>query len=230
MIFLDEKTRLENIQSCLERGFPDMQGQAPHWGRWNICGGGPSLRKEYSKLKKGVIVSVNGSHDYLLSKKVKPDVFVMVDPREHNERFVRRPQRGIKYLIAAHCDPEVFDRLEGYDVEIWYPIEYGLPLPSIGGGSTVGMRAISIGYILGFRNIHLYGFDGCMKESHHAYPQKENDDEPVKKITYQGKDFYMTEWQCAQAHNFEEMVKHLDFNLTVHSSGVIKHIRNYYAS
>ena len=211
-----------------------MRAYKPHGGRWNICAGGPSLRKEVKRIKKarGPVVSMNGTHDYLLSKGVKVDVFVMTDPREHNERFVRKPQKDLTYLVAAHCHPKVFDRLEGYDCQLWYPLDYELPVPvSIGGGTTVGMRSINIGYTLGYRNIHLWGFDGCKKESGHAYPQKENDTDEYKEVIYRGKAFQMTDWMCAQADNFDEMMrKHLDFNLTVHSTGIIKHIRGHYAS
>ena len=231
--FLSEKERLENIQSAIERKLPDMKAFPLHGGRWNICAGGPSLRKEVKRIRKakGVIVSVNGTHDYLLSKKVRPDVFILTDPQEHCEKFVKRPRKEVTYLIAAHCSPKVFDRLEGYDCRVWYPLDYELPVPvSIGGGTTVGLRAINIGYTLGYRDIHLWGFDGCVTESHHAYPQDENYQEP-KTVKYRGKEYRMTEWMCAQADNFEEMLrKHLDFNITVHSSGVIKHIGAFYAS
>ena len=231
-MFLTEKKRLENIEASINR-FPWMEAESFHDGRWNICAGGPSLRKEVSKIRKakGVIVSVNGTHDYLLSKKIVPDYFVMTDPREHNAGFLRKPREDVVYLIAAHCDPKVFDALEGYTVRLWFPLDYELPVPvSIGGGSTVGLRSINIGYTLGYTNIHLWGFDGCVKEHHHAYPQPENDDEPTKTIRYEGKDFEMTDWMIAQADNFDELMRKHHLNLTVHSPGVIKHIRNYYAS
>jgi hypothetical protein len=32
---------------------------------------------------------------------------------------------------------------------------------AIGGGTTSGLRAINIGYILGFRHFTLYGYDSC---------------------------------------------------------------------
>ena len=232
MIFVSEKKRLKNIQSCMERDLPDMQPWPVHEGNWNICAGGPSLRKEIKKIKKakGVIVSVNGTHDYLLSKGVIPDVFVMTDPQKHCVKFVKRPRKGITYLIAAHCHPKVFDALEGYTVLVWYPLDYELPVPvSIGGGTTVGLRAINIGYTLGYRELHLWGFDGCVKEHHHAYPQAQNDSDAVKTVRFRGKNFQMTEWMCAQAHNFEEMIQKHHLNLTVHTKGVISHIGEYNA-
>jgi hypothetical protein len=32
---------------------------------------------------------------------------------------------------------------------------------AIGGGTTSGLRAINIGYVLGFRHFTLYGYDSC---------------------------------------------------------------------
>ena len=230
-MFLTEKTRLENIRFNYDR-FPHMLAYNEHGGRWNVCAGGPSLRKEIPKLKKakGVIVSVNGTHNYLIAKGIKPDVFVMTDPQEHNWRFVKKPQHGIKYLIAAHCSPKVFDRLDGYDCEIWFPLDYELPVPvSIGGGTTVGLRAINIGYTLGFTDIHLWGFDGCVKESHHAYPQKENDKDEIKVVKYRGKEYLMSDWMIAQADNFDEMMRKHHLTLTIHTPGVIRDIWKFYA-
>jgi len=225
---LSEKKRLQNIEATLRRGLPDMASFPAHSGVWNVVAGGPSLRKEILKIRKakGEKVSVNGTHDYLLAKGIKPSFFILTDPQKHCERFVRKPQKGITYLIAAHCDPSVFDNLEGFDVRVWYPLDYELPVPvQIGGGTTVGLRSINIGYTLGFRDIHLWGFDGCVKESHHAYPQKENDSDETKIVTYDGRRFEMTEWMCAQAHNFEDLIRQpRDFSVTVHSRGVIKYI------
>jgi hypothetical protein len=32
---------------------------------------------------------------------------------------------------------------------------------AVGGGTTSGLRAVNIGYLLGFRNFTLYGYDSC---------------------------------------------------------------------
>jgi uncharacterized Rossmann fold enzyme len=233
MIYLTEEQRLNNIKLSMARDIPWMESYKLHGGRWNVCAGGPGLRKEIPRIKKakGVIVSVNGTHDYLLNKGVKPDYFILTDPREHNARFVHKPRRDVIYLIAAHCDPKVFDALTGFDCRLWFPLDYELPVPvSVGGGSTVGLRAINVGFTLGYPDIHLWGFDGCVKEHHHAYPQPENDDEPTEVVEYRGKKFKMTEWMIHQAANFDEMMRKHSLNITVHTNGVIKHIGDYYAS
>lgn len=222
-----------NLESSIKRGLPVLQYHVERPGKWLICGGGPSLKKELKKIKRtnGQIVALNGSHDYLLKNKIKPDVFIMTDPRQYNVKFVKNPEKGIIYYIAAHCHPDVFDAIEGYDLRIWFPLEYDIGSFQIGGGSTVGLRAINIGYALGYRDIHLFGFDGCIKDSHHAYKQKENDGETVRQVFLHDKEYKMTDWMIAQAQNFDEFVRRYDdFKLTVHSDGIIKHIRENYAS
>ena len=47
------------------------------------------------------------------------------------------------------------------------------------GGSTVTLRAIHLFRMLGFSKFEVYGFDSCIIGQHHAYEQKENDDEQV---------------------------------------------------
>jgi len=43
-------------------------------------------------------------------------------------------------------------------------------------GSTVGMIAMGIAYFLGYRNLHLFGYDSSQDNGqHHAYDQKWND-------------------------------------------------------
>jgi len=148
-----------------------------------IVGGGPSLRT-VKALEPGRIVALNGVHDYLLAKGVKPWGMVICDPREDNARFVRNPQPGVLYFIASQCHPAVFDALEGFDVVLWNngtldaitpPVLneiYGRSTTIVGGGTTVGMRALELGWVMGFRSFHLYGMDSCLSgDVHHAYEQ-----------------------------------------------------------
>ena len=238
-----DETLLANYKSAIARKLPTIHIKNAHLGKWVICGGGPSLKTELKSIKKqkkrgDIIVSVNGTHDYLLSKGIKPDVFIMLDPKESNINFVKNPQKGITYYIAACCHPSIFDALEGYDLKIWYPIQKigedalieASPV-QVGGGSTVGLRAISLGYVIGYRDFHLYGFDGCMKNNdHHAYLQQENNDKKIIDIVFQNTVYWCQMWMAGQAQDY---IKFLTLNgdlmkIKTHSPGLIKHIGDYY--
>lgn len=232
--------RVSNIRSAISRNLPTLHVRPPHSGVWCVCAGGPSLGDQLKKIKRAkkrgnVIVSMNGTHDFLMKHKIQPDYFIMADPRAANARFVRRARKGTIYLIGADCHPDIFDALRGKDLRVWYPMGYeeteNTPV-QVGGGSTVGLRAFNIGYILGFRHFHAFGLDGCVINRHHAYDQPENDGEAVKEVFFKGKSYFMTDWQIAQAQNFDEFIKRYGhtFKLTVHGDGIIKHIGEHNAS
>jgi len=233
--------RLENIESAYRRGLKKFEFQPLNGGRWNICAGGPSLRDEISKLRKakGRIVSMNGSYDYLFGKGVKSDYFILADPIAFMGSFLSKPRKDVIYLIAAHCDPGVFDALAGFDVRVWDMLQYdstdrvkadGSNIP-IGGGSTVGLRAINLGHALGFRDIHLWGFDGCLKGSKmHSYSQDGDGEVGEVSFTCYGKVFNMTLQLINQAEDFKELLRrNPGLKLTVHTHGIIRHIYKHTA-
>lgn len=238
-----DETLLDHYRGAIARKLPTIHVKPEHTGVWVVAAGGPSLKNELRALKKHKkrghkIVSVNGSHDYLIQNGIKPDYMIMVDPKQSNKHFVETPKKGVTYLIGASCHPDVFDALEGYDLKVWYPVngagEDDLIASSpvqIGGGPTVGLRAVNIGYVLGYREIHLYGMDGCLKDSkHHAYPQPENDEKIVMDIIFLGEVYYCHTWMAKQAEFFIEFMKQnkYDMKIKVHSPGLLKHIESHF--
>lgn len=249
-IVVDNETLFKNIQSSLERGLPSLVGKvSPHFKKALIVAGGPSLKTELRDIRKhkdrgGVIFSVNGTHDYLIKHKIVPDYMVMVDPKESNKRFVQNPNKRVEYLIGSCCDPAVFDNLQGQNVKLWHPIlkineenQFTNVPMWIGGGTTVGLRAISVGYVLGFRDFLLFGFDGCLKgEDHHAYKQPENDEKKIIDVWFKGKEYFCHIWMATQAQDFIDFLKINGslMKIKIHTPGLIKaisqHIGEYYAS
>lgn len=233
-MFETESQRLENIESAITRKLPELKLQPGRIGRCLIVGGGPSLTGETKKIQKmqsrgAIVVSVNGSHDYLLDKGIRSDIYVMADTRQFNARFVKRAKKGTIYYIAADCHPDVFDALYDYDLRLWFPLDYShleYTRFCIGGGSTVGLRAINIGYALGYRDFHLFGFDGCIKRASHAYAQPENSTDEVRGYVYGDRVYLMADWMVEQSKNFGEFMHKYGstFKLKVHSEGIIKHI------
>jgi hypothetical protein len=137
---------------------------------------GPSIANTWENLKKqaehgGVdVVSVSGAHDFLKSKKIKPTFHVECDPRIHKSRMIKKPLKGVKYLMASCCHPEFIERLAPYDLTLWhlfngeesyeirdYPSEKMAAM--IPGGGSVGLRTLTLFYFLGYRNFILHGFD-----------------------------------------------------------------------
>jgi hypothetical protein len=73
------------------------------------------------------------------------------------------------YLLSARCSPELYDWLSDCNVMTFHTYaetEATLPELSgkrlIGGGTTSGLRAVTLGYLFGFARFVMYGFDSCL--------------------------------------------------------------------
>jgi len=186
-----------------------------------IIGGGPSLKDNLGSLKSKIrtgahVLTTNGTLKFLMEKGLKPDYHAQFDARPENSSFVEGGPE-ITYLIGSMSSPKVLDALEGKRVILWhggFDLDEQLkilapyqnrPISVIGGGYTIGLRALTLGYQMGYRRFVLYGVDSSFKEDeHHAYAQALNDgDKPVTAL-YDGKEYLVAPWMYRQAMNFEE--------------------------
>lgn len=242
----------KNIKMNLERGFPRLH-QMPEFQRVKgedipiaIVGGGPSLKRTIGELRGfRHIMSAGSVHDYLISEGVIPEYAVVCDPDPVMANYLRRPSPETKYLLSSHCDDKVFTNLAGMAVAVWHcaPVNEELlkvidpGWHAVGGGCTVGLRSISIAIVLGYQNIHLFGFDSSLGETdedHHAYGFTE-DTEELGKIyqiklglgvngpTEGGKTYRCAGYQMAQADHFKLLIQHYGglFTPTFHGDGLL---------
>lgn len=208
---------LPAIRAALARGLPELSPALVAHDGWMVCvGSGPSLptcidRIAAERDKGRPVLAVNGAHDFLCEHGIEPDLFLTVDPRDlrHN---LRKKNERTTYLLASRCAPEVFDHLKDCKVMLWH--SYGKPDEAeairatgkrflIGGGSTSGLRAVAVGFMLGFRNFILAGYDSC----NDAHGNKRFDDSKVGVTT----DVWVGERQficnmamAAQANEFQD--------------------------
>jgi len=236
----------QNIQENLALG---LQEVAPHDAQDTeimlLCGG-PSLadfRDEIiGKNRAGTpVVTVNGAYNWLIENGGRPGAQVLVDAREFNRRFTEPTVLQCKYLVSSQCDTSLVKSLPRSQTYLWHCAgdqvktaveDYSkqhernhawYPVP---GGTTVTLRAIPLLGMLGYRKIHVYGFDSCLRgDEHHAYKQAENDTPDVVEMTVAGKVFKCQPWMAKQAYEFKDVVKHLlapaGIELAVHGDGLI---------
>jgi uncharacterized Rossmann fold enzyme len=163
-----------NIESAKARGLPELiPALCSHDGHFVIAGSGPSLPDFLPELKAEQIAgrpicAVNGAYDFLVDNDIIPNFFLTVDPRPMPQN-VTKPQHETIFLLASRANPELFDRLQGFNIMLWHSYGnldeakyYQGSRAVYGGASTSGLRAITIAYIMGFRNISLYGLDSCL--------------------------------------------------------------------
>ncbi len=236
-----EKIR-ENVKINIKRGLPQVEPYETQDKVVGLAVGGPTLEETFSDLlykrKNGMpVISVNGTHEYCMTRGLVPSAMVMLDSREFNNRFVYPIAKDCKYFISSQCHPSVFENLKDFPVWIWHCAgdednadllkeQYGNKYFPVMGGSTVTLRAIHLFRMLGFSKFEVYGFDSCIIGQHHAYEQKENDDEQVIDVVVADKEFRCTAAHYHQAKEFVQMIIKTGeyYDLAIHGDGLISHI------
>lgn len=233
---------LDNIRRAGKRDLPWLELVPAHDGHAVIVGGGPSLDETFDTIKwrkslGQTIWALNGSADWLRNKGIVADYHACVDARPDNARFFKRPDGETAYLIGSQCDEAIFKALDGQNIVLWHPNSDGVaetlkgetrPVHLIGGGSTVGLCAIVLAYALGFRKIHLYGFDSSYREdTHHAYMQNLNDADFIVDVLAGDRKFRAAPWMVQQAEEFCTLARFLadeDCVITVAGDGLLPHL------
>lgn len=233
-----------HIAANIRRGLPQLRGYPVAGKTVSIAAGGPSLKTHFRRMKtaweKGQkVVSMNGSHDWLIERGVRPSVHVMVDARPFNARFVANPAEGCKYFVASQCHPSVFEALQDHDTTIFHVTNYDVSdildayylknYGVIASGCTVALTAITLMKLLGYPKQELYGLDSCVMDGrHHAYEQPENDGNRILPIIPQPgtERFWCAGWMAKQAYDFQALIYHEgdDYELCVHGDGLIAHM------
>jgi hypothetical protein len=180
---VSDEAMLENVRSALKRNLPRVQFSRAHDRVMSIAAGGPSLEDTWKDLS-GVIVSVNASLGFLLERDITPWACGLLDARPHIADLIE-PHPDVFFFVASICHPRVFQKLHGCNVGLWHPtgmpgLETELPAGTdmIGGGSTMGLRWLNLGYVMGFRKFEAHGLDSSFRgEKTHAYPDRRDGQE-----------------------------------------------------
>lgn len=225
-----------NIRRNIRRPIPQADRHPANDYKVALLCGGPSLAS--AKIPRGYkIATCNATHDWALDRGLTPSIFMMLDARPHNVRFVQRPISSCHYFLCAQVDPGVFDALKNQNVHIFHGAAdperkildryYLKRWHNIPGGSSVGTRGIGLLYMLGVRTLRIYGMDGCLKRGkHHAYAQPENDVDAIHTVRIGRRRFKAQTWMIAQADEFIQMAPNLpdDLELSIEGDGMIAHI------
>lgn len=226
-----------NAAAAIARGYPSIERGEPIERLAVICAGGPSLADQGVMIASlqsagAAVFAVNQVDGYLRDHGILPNFHVMLDARPDLAAWVNAG--GIK-LYASQCDPATLERAnEMGDLTLWHSLTPGIEeiIKSrtlfVGGGSTVGTRAVCLAYILGFRNMALVGFDSCYTDdAHHAYPQALNDQERVLDVICAGRAFKAAAWMVKQAEEFKEIAAELadmGCQISIFGDGLLPHM------
>lgn len=207
-----------------------------------IVGGGPSLKSQLEELRKYPIILACGSvHDYLVENDIFPTWTAICDPDPVMNTYISNHNNKTTYLVASQCDPSTFDLLKDRDTHIFHlagdkfdPAIYGENQIPIGGGCTIGTRAMVIAINFGFYNQHLFGFDTCLSEEngnvrHHAYEfntkeEKIHDTHDIK-FEVDGPTFKVAGYHLGQLFDIKAVMAHYAnvINITVHGESLLSY-------
>jgi len=145
---------------------------------------------------------------------IEPDVFVSCEAKPRLENVQRKNERTL-YLLSSRCSPELYDWLEDRKIVIWHPyVETGIhPELSgrhlIGGGTTSGLRAITLAYVMGFSKFVLYGYDSCLdlKTKKKRYDSGSMNPEQWQDRIIRGRRFICNAAMAMQADEVQEYYK-----------------------
>lgn len=212
-----------------------------------VCGG-PSLNDRWEELKTfpGTIIACNNAYGFLLERGIAANYFMLLDCRKENIEFLKEIDERTHFLIAAQAHPSIYDYLMDKSASI---IMYFTNLPDINelippdikekkvtilGGTvgTVGIKAMSAAHALGFREMHLYGYDSSYKEEkHHAYPQPLNDTVPTIEVFVEDRKYITSASFAHQAQEFpawaKDLVQFHGCHIELHCDGLLPDLMDY---
>ena len=219
----------ENLRINRARDIPTLKCAEPHEGIAILVGGGPSLDDTIEELKDALgdgntTFSLNGSGEWLVKNGFDIHYQVVIDPRETNLKFIKGTYAE-RVFLGMQCHPSLFD-----EVGDWIPAT-GLYLlgqnnddpAELGGGTTVGLTAMALAFALGYRVMHLFGYDSSEREgATHAYPQTEDDEEKKRMLVTVGDKVFLAPHALAlQAQQFPQWARLLmDHGVELHVHGM----------
>lgn len=173
---VDVETRRQNMLAAISRNLQRLdQRPIDENAVMHVACYGPSLADTWQDIKHPCI-SMSGATRFLADRGFVPDYHIDMDPRAHKIKQITPPIPGVTYLIASVCAPIYFDTLKDERVLLWHCVsstidsdvewlsqhDFGQLLVST--GSNIGLAAIQIGGILGYRHFEIHGMDGSFAE------------------------------------------------------------------
>lgn len=204
-----------------------------------IVGGGPSLADHVGALCEHAaaghtLIAINAAASWLIDVAgIRPDYQLTCDAKAETRFLIER--RVPAHLLASQCDPETVARAP--NATLFHMIMEGIEdlLPParvkrggyalIGGGASSGNTAMAVAYTLGYRTLHVYGFDSSNRNGKtHAYPQPMNALIPNTLVSWAGQEFTSSLAMKAQAEKFVilgQRLQQMGCQVHVHGDGLL---------
>lgn len=228
-----------NVRSALARGYPQVGISRATTRKCVIVGGGRSILGQIDKLRElydegAYFLAVNQVHNWLIENAMKPHGQIIYEVGPIMDHLQLHLHPDVRYFVCSICDPETFDKLEGYDIHVWNTCTQSAETNAapaghflVGGGGTTMARAIPLGLHLGFRNFDVFGAESSYEELSHfnGTPEHAKDriDITVKLSDGRVRVFNSAPYLALQAQNMRDIFKlhHWMFKCRFHGDGML---------
>lgn len=193
---------------------------------------GPSLNQTWQLIEDfKFIITCSGAHKFLIDHGIIPTWHSDVDPREHKIKLLGTPHKDVEYLMASTVHPKMFEHLAGMNVKLWHVFandqEADRILPrgewALFGGSSAGLRALTIARFLGFTDLHIFGMDGSEGPTGKHAAEHPNQAKGHCTTEYNGVTYKTTNAiaECAR-QTFHELNQMPDVKATFYGEGLVQ--------
>ena len=219
------------MEAAKENGWKQMIRKSHGKEAMSIVCYGPSLKYTWQNIKRPIL-TVSGAHDFLIAHGIVPDYHTECDPRESKVKVFHAHQ-DVKYRMATCCHPKFWEFLKGHDVELWHlhndahteewVRENDPGANMLGGGSTVGMRALEVASMLGYRRFEIHGMDASYEsdEVRHAgeHAGKKHN---VVEVNVDGAWYKSSPQMVEAAKEVITFIQNYDCELAFHGTGLVQ--------
>ena len=245
----DNTLRHGQMRTNMKREVPRIKDsyKTPHDGRLVIVGYAPSIQDTWPKIKEAQdagakVLTTSGAHDFLVDKGIIPDFHAQCDPRPEKPQFVQKPQKETTYLLASVVHPDVYEHLKDYNVVMWHLQNKKEDSPVVKevepngflviAGSTIGLGAVSLARIMGYRALDIHGMDSSNRDGQrHAGAHGGKPQAAMCVTTESGRTFETTAQMISQAREFHLLIGVIgDLDITLHGDGLLQEMLRISAS
>jgi uncharacterized Rossmann fold enzyme len=206
-----------------------------------MIGGGASVEdhiKEIHELRNagGTVFAMNGASKWATDQGINVDYQVIADAKAETSTLI--DPLANNYLLASQVHADTMNAVMGIkEPKLWHletgnieadfaPKEKYGGYALIGGGASVGNSAMCVAYTLGFRELHLFGYDSSHTDDRsHAYDQPMNTNMPCVDVKWGGETYKTSVAMKAQAEKFQmtsQALEQVGCDLKVYGDGLLQ--------
>lgn len=230
-----------NVRINSARDLKWLQAAKPHDCIAVMIGGGPSIVDYVDKIRDlkaqgAVVFAMNAASQWARGKGIPVNYQVISDAKEETSTLV--DSGAMAHLFASQVNPKTMEavanpivwHLETGEIEKQFPesrVKRGGYVLT-GGGAATGNCAMCVVYAMGYRNVHVFGFDSSHKGTKsHAYSQPMNDLIPTVDVEWAGRTYTCSVAMKAQAEKFQitaQALKQEGCKIEVYGDGLLQHM------